>query len=300
MSRRKKTESHENSERWLISYGDFVTLLFALFVVLFSSSQVDKRKVGMLAEAIQVAFQQLGIFKTSNTHIALSRTNPMPFSQVQMVENVARTTALSRVVAPPTGVPSQVNALWHVAKIRQELEKALAPQLRRHDVRLFTNKEGLVISLEEVGFFASGSAVLKPEALPTIQKIAAILAHVPEDIRVEGHTDNVPIHNQQFASNWQLSTARATEVLHLLITLFGIVPNRLSAAGYAQFHPVASNTTSAGRAMNRRVDIVVLRNDLQSPPELPSKPSKPMLSGTPSGPAHSAFRIGTEKKRSVH
>lgn len=269
MSRKRKAEGHVNSERWLISYGDFVTLLFALFVVLFSSSQVDKRKVGMLAEAIQVAFQQLGIFKASNTHIALSRTNPMPFSQVQMVENVARTTTLSRVVASPSGVPHPINALWHVAKIRQELENALAPQLRHHDVRLYTNKEGLVISLEEVGFFASGSAVVKPEGIPTLAKIAGILAHVPEDIRVEGHTDNVPIHNKQFASNWELSTARATEVLNLLITRFGILPSRLSAAGYAEFHPVASNATPAGRAMNRRVDIVVLRNDLQSPPDIP-------------------------------
>lgn len=270
MSRKKKTEGHVNHERWLISYGDFVTLLFALFVVLFASSQVDKKKVGMIAQAIQVAFQQLGIFNGSNTHIALSHTEPMSFSQVQMVENTARTTSLARVVAPPTGVPSPINALWHVAKIREELEDALAPQLRRHDVRLHINKEGLVISLEEVGFFASGSALLKPEAIPTLAKISGILKQVPEDIRVEGHTDNVPIHNAQFASNWDLSTARATEVLDLLITRFGIVPNRLSAAGYAQFHPVASNATPAGRAMNRRVDIVVLRNDLQSPPELPS------------------------------
>lgn len=273
MSRRKKTEGHVNHERWLISYGDFVTLLFALFVVLFSSSQVDKRKVGMIAQAIQVAFQQLGIFKSSNTHVALSTTDPVPFSQVQMVENIARTASLARAVAPPAGVPSPVNALWHVAKIREELEKALAPQLRRHEVRLRTNKEGLVISLEEVGFFASGSAVLKPEAMPTLAKIAKILAQVPEDIRVEGHTDNVPIHNQQFASNWELSTTRATEVLSLLITRFGIVPYRLSAAGYAKFHPVASNATVAGRAMNRRVDIVVLRNDLQSPPEIPPQVS---------------------------
>lgn len=282
MSRRKRAEGHVNHERWLISYGDFVTLLFALFVVLFSSSQVDKQKVGMIAQAIQVAFQQLGIFSSNNTHPALSHREPMPFSQVQMVENMARTTSLARVVAPPAGVPSPINALWHVAKIREELENALAPQLRRHDVRLRTNKEGLVISLEEVGFFASGSALLKPEAIPTLAKIAGILKQVPEDIRVEGHTDNVPIHNAQFASNWELSTARATEVLDLLITRFGILPSRLSAAGYAQFHPVASNATPAGRAMNRRVDIVVLRNDLQSPPELPSVASAPTPSAVSS------------------
>lgn len=296
MSRRKRAESHESRERWLISYSDFVTLLFALFVVLFASSQVDKRKVGMLAEAIQVAFQQLGIFKTSNAHIALSHTDPMPFSQAQMVENVVKTTTLSRVVSLPTGAPNPTNALWHVAKIKRELENALAPQLRRGDVRLYTNKEGLVISLEEVGFFASGSAVLKPQAIPTLAKIAAILAHVPENIRVEGHTDNVPIHNKQFASNWQLSTARATEVLNLLITRFGIEPSRLSAAGYAQFHPVASNATAAGRATNRRVDVVVLRNDLQSPPTIPTKVSSPAQStGSSANPKNSLHPDGANR-----
>lgn len=275
MSRKRKTEGQPNHERWLISYGDFVTLLFALFVVLFSSSQVDKRKIGMVAQAIQVAFQQLGIFNSSNTHVSLSHSEPMPFTDVQLAENVARTTSLSRVIAPPSGVPNPINALWHVTKIKEELEHALAPQLRRHDVRIRINKEGLVISLEEVGFFPSGSADLKLQALPILAKIARILSTVPEEIRVEGHTDNVPIHNAQFASNWQLSTARAVEVLNLLITHFGFAPDRLSAAGYAQYHPVASNSTSQGRAVNRRVDIVVLRNDLQSPPEMP-----PGISGT--------------------
>lgn len=224
----------------------------------------------------------------------------MPFSQVQMVENVAKTTALSRVVAPPTGVPSPINALWHVAKIRQELENALAPELRRHDVRLYVNKEGLVISLEEVGFFASGSAVIKPEGIPTIAKIAAILAHVPEDIRVEGHTDDVPIHNKQFASNWELSTARATEVLNLLITHFGIVPKRLSAAGYAQFHPVASNATTQGRAINRRVDVVVLRNDLQNPPELPSKAPRPIHAAPPAEKPQKTSHASTSVRLPTH
>ncbi|MEJ2007792.1 MAG: OmpA family protein [Acidobacteriota bacterium] len=274
MSRRKRTESHVSHERWLISYGDFVTLLFALFVVLFSSSQVDKRKIGMVAQAIQAAFQQLGIFKSSDTTPSLTHAGPVTLSKVQMAESLASTTSLVRVITSSGGRQNPVNALWHVAKIREELEKALAPELRRHEVRLHTNKEGLVISLEEIGFFASGSAVLKPQAMPTLAKISAILAHVPEDIRVEGHTDNVPIHNLQYASNWELSTARATEVLSLLITRFGIAPDRLSAAGYAQFHPLASNATTAGRAINRRVDIVVLRNDLQNPPEVPSRTSR--------------------------
>lgn len=282
MSRRKKAQSHPNHERWLISYGDFVTLLFALFVVLFASSQVDKRRVGKIALAIQVAFQQLGIFQSSNTHMELSQTEPMPFSQVQMVENETRTSSLARVVAPPSGQPGPVDALWRVAKIRAALATALAPQIRKNEVRLRTTKEGLIISLQEIGFFDSGSATVKQSALPTLGKIASILSAQPEDLRVEGHTDNVPIHDGQFTSNWELSTARATSVLDLLITRFGLEPERLSAAGYAKYHPVASNDTAAGRAMNRRVDIVVLRYDIGSPPSpdvdasaLPSPPTPP-------------------------
>ncbi|MGH9326161.1 MAG: OmpA family protein [Terriglobia bacterium] len=266
MSRRKKVETHPNHERWLISYGDFVTLLFALFVVLFASSQVNKRKVGKIALAIQVAFQQLGIFESSNTHIPLSQTEPMPFSRTQMVENATRAASLARVVAPPIGQPGPADALWKVSKIRAALAAALAPQIREKEVRLRTTKEGLIISLQEIGFFDSGSASVKRSALPALGEIAAILASQPEDLRVEGHTDNLPIHNGQFNSNWQLSTARATSVLSLLITRFGLSPERLSAAGYAQYHPVASNNTAAGRAMNRRVDIVVLRYDIESPP----------------------------------
>lgn len=281
MSRRKKAESHANHERWLISYGDFVTLLFALFVVLFASSQVDHRKVGKLAQAIQVAFQQLGIFESSNAHMPLSQTQPMPFSDTQMVENETQTTSLSRVVAPPTGKPGPVDALWQVARIKTELEKALAPQIKRSEVRLRSTKEGLVISLEEIGFFNSGSAQLKPGALPALAKIASILSDDPENLRIEGHTDNIPIHNSQFMSNWELSTARATRVLNILITRFNFSPDRLSAAGYAQYHPVASNDTPAGRAMNRRVDIVVLRNDLHSPIVLPSQASPSLSSPSP-------------------
>ncbi|HZT71915.1 MAG TPA: OmpA family protein [Terriglobia bacterium] len=288
MSRRKKAEGHVNHERWLISYSDFVTLLFALFVVLFSSSQVDKRKVGMIAQAIQAAFEQLGIFNSSNARVPVAQSEPMPFSNARSATNAAGALSLPRVITPPSGTPNPVDALWRIKAIKQELEQALAPQLRVHDVRIRVNREGLVISLEEIGFFPSGSAVLKPEAIPILAKIARILANAPEDIRVEGHTDNVPIHNSQFASNWSLSTARAVEVLNLLITRFGIAPQRLSAAGYAQFHPVASNATDQGRAMNRRVDVVVLRSDLQTPPDLPIE-----ISGT--GGAASAANSAPQK-----
>jgi chemotaxis protein MotB len=119
-------------------------------------------------------------------------------------------------------------------------------------------RDGLVISLSEAGFFASGSATPKAEALPTLRQIATSLGKAPYDVRIEGHTDNVPIHDTEFDSNWELSTARATRIARLFLELDAIPPERLSAAGYGEFHPVASNDTAEGRALNRRVDLVVI------------------------------------------
>jgi chemotaxis protein MotB len=119
-------------------------------------------------------------------------------------------------------------------------------------------RDGLVISLREAGFFTSGSAIPKPETLPTLRQISASLSRTPYDLRIEGHTDNIPIHTAEFDSNWELSSARATRIARLFIDLKTISSDRISAAGYAEFHPVASNETAEGRAENRRVDLVVL------------------------------------------
>jgi chemotaxis protein MotB len=142
--------------------------------------------------------------------------------------------------------------------LKLELEKSLQLQIARREVALRQVPDGLVISLREIGFFDSGSATIQARSLPAFERIAQLLLQRPYRIRIEGHTDNVPIHNAQFGSNWELSTARSTELIRLLITKYGFSPERLAAAGYAQYHPVASNATAEGRAQNRRVDIVVL------------------------------------------
>jgi chemotaxis protein MotB len=258
MSRRRKHGEHANHERWLVSYADFITLLFAFFVVMYSSSQVDKRKVGKIALAIQVAFQQMGLFPSSNSRSGLSMSEPMPFSQVQMAENVVRAENLGRLVSAPTGEMGPASSDVSRRGIEQELEKALAPEIQRRALSVDTRREGVVVSLKEVGFFDSGSATVKPEAEEALQKIAAILSSRPDFVRVEGHTDNVPIHTATFASNWELSTARATELVRLFTTRYGISANRLSVAGYAEFRPLASNATPEGRSINRRVDLVVV------------------------------------------
>jgi chemotaxis protein MotB len=143
-------------------------------------------------------------------------------------------------------------------RIRRELTQRLSNQVASHTVSIRMGRDGLVISLREAGFFESGSAVPHAEALTTLRKIAASLSGTPYDLRIEGHTDNIPIHTAEFDSNWELSTARAIHIARLLLALNAIPADRLSAAGFAQFHPVDTNATPEGRANNRRVDLVVL------------------------------------------
>ena len=262
MSRRKRPRPHANHERWLVSYADFITLLFAFFVVLYASAQVDQRKVGKLALAIQVAFQELGVFPASTTQVPLDTSEPMPFSTVQTIQNAAHTTELGRVSPSPNGALEAASEAADLSLLQNELQQALAHEIALHSVALHRETEGLVISLREFGFFDSGSASLKPSALPALDRIASILSVRICRLRIEGHTDNVPIHTAQVASNWELSTARSTELVRLLIQRYSFGPERLSAAGFAEYHPIASNQTPQGRAQNRRVDVVILSQQM--------------------------------------
>jgi len=224
----------------------------------YSSSQVDKRRVGQLALAIQVAFQEMGVFQDSNTHVPIANTDDMPFQKAQIIENVDRTQQMQRFVQPMSGILSNTAPTEAVKDIQHELEKALGPEIQQHFVEMRTTREGLVVSLREIGFFDSGSATLRPSSEDAIDRLVSVLRNRPEMLRIEGHTDNVPIHTARFASNWELSTARATEVIRGFIDRYHLPPERLAAAGYGEHHPVASNDTAEGRARNRRVDIVIL------------------------------------------
>ena len=241
---KKKHPEHVNHERWLVSYADFITLLFAFFVVLFASGQTDKRKQIKLAEAMQSAFTHQGIF---NPH---SKTPPMSDM------NADPTAASPSPLALP--LPSAVEAEQQVAEhIQQVVRKQVAEQhLGEGVVSVRPTQEGLVVSLREAGFFASGSADLRPDSIDVLEAVAASLPHT--SMRVEGHTDSVPIHTAQFSTNWELSTARAASITRLLLTQAATTPQRIAAAGYAEFRPIADNATEAGRAQNRRVDIVLL------------------------------------------
>jgi chemotaxis protein MotB len=262
--RRKRSRGHSNHERWLVSYADFITLLFAFFVVLYASSQVDQRKVGKLAMAIQIAFQDLGVFPASTTEIPLDPNEPMPFNTVQAIQNVKHNAELRRIVSPPDDTLSGSEQEADISTLQSELRDALRNEIALHEVAMHRESDGLVISLREFGFFDSGSATIKSESLSALNRIASILAIRTYRLRIEGHTDNIPIHNALIASNWELSTARASAIVRVLILDHHFPPDRLAAAGYAQYHPIASNLTPQGRAQNRRVDIVVLTEQADS------------------------------------
>ena len=260
-------------------------------MVLYASSQVDKRKVGRLAMAIQVAFQELGVFDTSNTHIPLSDMEAIPFANVQAVQNVERTSDMERIVQPMKGILAPTSAAAPLKDIQAELEKALAPEIKRHVVDIKPRKEGLVVSLREMGFYESGASTMRASSVGAVDRLAQVIVPRAENLRIEGHTDNIPIHNGHFPSNWELSTARATELVRLFIVRYQVEPNRLSAAGFAEFHPVDDNAIPEGRARNRRIDIVILNPALQekspfatpaaAPVPLPPSAGPPAIAAAP-------------------
>lgn len=253
-------------DRWLVSYADFITLLFAFFVVLYASANADKKKQQDVSAAIDAAFRSLGIFPSATRKPSDAAGAAAAADQPVMPMNIV----MGEDVLSPAAVKDDLE------RIRRDLTQALSNQVATHTVSIKMGRDGLVISLREAGFFASGSAVPKPETLPTLRQIAARLGTTPYDLRIEGHTDNLPIHNAEFDSNWELSSARATHIARLILDQKLIAPGRISAAGYAEFHPVASNDTAEGRAENRRIDLVVLpraKIDFASPAQ-PASPQK--------------------------
>jgi chemotaxis protein MotB len=237
MSRKKKHE-HVNHERWLVSYADFITLLFAFFVVLFSAGQADKKKQARMASSIQQAFSQNGIF---DVHTKLPPLTDAPGSTPSDA-------------AAPLAIPME-DGQAEMVRVKQRLASAAAREIANGMIAIHEGRDGLTISLNEAGFFDSGSAEVRPEALEVLDRIASALPAA--GLRVEGHTDNVPIATMQYASNWELSSARASSIARLLLRNGNVKPDRLSVAGYAEFHPLADNSTAEGRSKNRRVDLVV-------------------------------------------
>jgi len=224
----------------MVSYADFMTLMFALFVVLFASAYHDKKAIQRVSSAVKSGFQEMGYFPT------------LPPDGAPSGKGKAGNTVSQTVSSAPGD--EGIDAV----ELQKKLNKALGKEIERQEVGMRMTPEGFVISLHELGFFDSGEARLKPGAEDKIKRIAAVLTQYGLNMRVEGHSDNVPIHNASFNSNWDLSTARAMAVAMMLIDESGVDPQRMSIAGYGEFHPAASNDSAEGRKANRRVDIVVV------------------------------------------
>lgn len=248
MARKKKEEERENHERWLVSYADFITLLFAFFVVMYSISEVNAKKFRKVGVAFQNAFNFIGLASPGKPALfrdKLEQPIQLPLGQQPSGRGAGE---------------GGYDAL--LAQIQAEIEATLKDDMAIRKIRDLTRvhmeERGLVISLAANEFFRPGEATLVPSLLPTIDKLAAVLNQVKLPIRIEGDTDNTPIHTALYASNWELSAARALNVVHYLIDHDGFDPHRLSATAYGQFRPLVSNATETGRNMNRRVDIVIL------------------------------------------
>jgi chemotaxis protein MotB len=228
---RRRYDSPVNHDRWMVSYADFVTLLFAFFTTMYAISTVDAKKLQDMVESMQSAFDA---------------NKPMP---------VKATDALPKAAVTPT--PEETDLLALKARLSQRLKM----QIDGGQVGLEVDPRGLVVSIREAGTFSPGSAELSDSAREVLAEVAQALAGIDNPVRVEGHTDDVPINTARYRSNWELSTARATNVVSFLMQEHGMSPSRFSAAGYGEFHPRSANTSSAARAQNRRVDIVILNDE---------------------------------------
>lgn len=240
--RRKKSGGHANHERWIVSYADFVTLLFAFFVVMFATAN-EKGKNRAVSESVRAALEE-GQMSRVGDAIAKALTG--------------KGTSAGPSQAKPKDPSGKATFDPQLQPVMEVLKKQLQPVVQKGEVEIHMEPRGLAISFRQAALFDSGQDRLKPSAYDAISKVADAIQRLPNQVRLEGHTDDVPIHNDRFRSNWELSAARSISVLALLTVRFHVPPERLGIAGYAFGVPVASNSTEEGRARNRRVDVVIL------------------------------------------
>ena len=252
MAKRKQhAEEHVNHERWLVSYADMITLLMVLFVVLYAMGQTDKSKLEVLRTSLQRAFSVEVLRGTDTASLRGSSGEsiippPVPMAITQEL------IAMTGEVTPDARMATALH------EVREALLQVPVPSDTSGSVDVGASREGIVISLAGNMLFDSGKSDLKPRGMTLLDTLTERLKTMPNEIRVEGHTDNIPIATALYPSNWELSSARATTVARYLAEHDEIAPQRLIAAGYGEFHPVAPNDSREGRARNRRVDLVVL------------------------------------------
>jgi chemotaxis protein MotB len=240
MARRRNHEEHENHERWLVSYADFITLLFAFFVVMYSISSINEGKYKILSDSLT------GVFNQPDRAV-----KPIPLGELR-----PRTIEPEREVVDNESPQSAPDSLVSIAS---SIREAFGELIESEQLRVSGNELWIEIELSSSLLFTSGDAIPNGAAFDIIEKVAKILAPYENPIHVEGFTDNLPIQTAQFPTNWELSTARAATIVRML-TLDGVSPGRLAAVGYGEFQPVADNATAEGRGRNRRVVLVISRN----------------------------------------
>jgi chemotaxis protein MotB len=253
--KKHKAAEHANHERWLVSYADFITLLFAFFVVMFATAQHDKSKAKIVAEAIRDAMEHGEL-----SNVWTNFKKPKNASDRKVDSPVPPAGKYAAVAAEKKEPPKKAVIATHadLAKAVESLNQGLAMELKTGKVTVNLSQRGLVVSLREAAFFASGDDTVSATSFSIIEKISQVIAPLGNPLRLEGHTDSIPIHNSRFRNNWELSAARSIAMLELLQQQFHYDSQRLSVAGYADNAPVDTNDTEQGRAHNRRVDVVVL------------------------------------------
>lgn len=252
MARRKREEEHDNHERWLVSYADFITLLFAFFVVMYALSTVNEGKYRILSDSMSSAFRNVQV--NSSSPLPVTLTPPIPVIQKPRAAERAQEAVKQK----------RRDKMRNVA---QDILEVMAPLIEQGKVRVIETGRGVTVEINDSILFSPGQALLQPALVKAMSAIADVLAPTDFPITIEGHTDNVPINTLQFPSNWELSAVRATTVLRLFVDS-GVAPDRLTAIGFADTRPVEPNLLADGRARNRRVTILIDSVDLEKGKEV--------------------------------
>ncbi|MCX7627717.1 MAG: flagellar motor protein MotD [Methylophilaceae bacterium] len=253
MARKQKHEEHENHERWLVSYADFITLLFAFFVVMYAISSINEGKYRVLSDSILEAFKNA---PTSEKIIYIQ--GPMPQNAVETGKTIPQIIPLEKPAATPA--PSEVERQQRresMKSVATNILKVMEPLVKDGHVKVTESNRGIAIEINASLLFETAKADLNQESISVLTAVAKVLATDTHQIQVEGHTDNLPINSPVFPSNWELSTARASSVIRLF-QANGVSGERMVAIGYADNRPVDDNSTPEGRARNRRVTVMIL------------------------------------------
>ena len=258
---RPKFEEPENHDRWLVSYADFITLLFAFFVVMYSSSSVNQLKYSQLSSAMTTAFNRIKV--DSGEINGDKQEDGEPNTPTRSINKIPQ--IIEPIVPPKTKNDPSLIKQDKINQMEKELTKALKPFMLSGKIGVTQTPRGLRIDIKDSFLFNPGSVkIANTEGFDTLEQIAPILLQSGQSIEIEGHTDNAPIKNKSFPSNWELSAIRATTVLNVFAQK-GIGEDRLSASGFGASRPIASNDTAEGKSLNRRVSIVILRDSAEQP-----------------------------------